>query len=328
MRLTAETCAFPDSGDWSSLARSEMLEHDQSRPPLILWSFKPRPLGSVFPYISVRHMKLLGVDIGFSEKRRSTAIACLNGDELTVWLARTDFESRTFKIPDGFCASVVALDGPLLPSASQETIRRPCEEAFVRAPFHKRCKPRLSHCGAGLKLRDATAIACTQFSRFVEISEQRVSGVTRNGPIIEAFPNAFLGVLTPEPTMQLAPIFKRGRRFDWLYDTAVTSSNVESKLSKQLDLPDEVWSRLRMEKHHERRAALICLLTAAVAARGTATVVGEAAGGWFWLPPWSSWEPWAKEGLQKVLSEIGKTALLSAPCVSSGHKPFFGTGEP
>jgi hypothetical protein len=289
-------------------------------------SFRPRLLESVFLKIRPRQMKLLGVDIGFSEKRRSTAIACLNGDELTSWLARTDLESRTSKIPDGFRASVIALDGPLLPAGAPETIRRPCEAAFIRAPFHKRCKPGLSHWGLGLMLRNATGVAFTQFCRFVEIPELDVSDVTQNGPIIEAFPNAFLGVLTPEPTLRLAPIFKRGRRFDWLYDTTVSSGNLELKLSKELDLPAEMWRRLRVEKHHERRAALICLLTAAIAARGTATVVGEAAGGWFWLPPWSSWEPWAKEGLQTVLSEMGKTAVLSAPHVSSSHRPFEGTG--
>ena len=102
-------------------------------------------------------------------------------------------------------------------------------------------------------LRNATAVAFTQFCRFVEIPELDVSDVTQNGPIIEAFPNAFLGVLTPEPTLRLAPIFKRGRRFDWLYDITVSSGNLELKLSKELDLPAEMWRRLRVEKHHERR---------------------------------------------------------------------------
>jgi hypothetical protein len=42
---------------------------------------------------------------------------------------------------------------------------------------------------------------------------------------------------------------------------------------------------LRSETDHELRAALICLLTAALAARGIAAIIGEAEGGWFWLPP-------------------------------------------
>jgi hypothetical protein len=133
--------------------------------------------------------------------------------------------------------------------------------------------------------------------------------------MIEAFPNAFLGVLTPEPLLQGARTFKRGERFDWLYDTMVSSGNLESKLHEELDLPNEVWRQLRVEENHGRRAALICLLTAAVAARGVATVVGETDGGWFWLPPLPSWESWAREGLEKVLSEMGKTA----PSLCAGH---------
>jgi len=40
-------------------------------------------------------------------------------------------------------------------------------------------------------------------------------------------------------------------------------------------MPDAFWVRLRAEKDHELRAALICLLTAALAAQGTATIVGD-----------------------------------------------------
>ena len=36
---------------------------------------------------------------------------------------------------------------------------------------------------------------------------------------------------------------------------------------KTLDLTDVVWHRLRSETDHERRAALVCLLTAALAAK-------------------------------------------------------------
>jgi hypothetical protein len=61
--------------------------------------------------------------------------------------------------------------------------------------------------------------------------------------MVEAFPNAFLGVLIPEEELALAPKFKRGHRFDWLYDQMVKSGRLESLLSKGLDLPDEVWQR-------------------------------------------------------------------------------------
>jgi hypothetical protein len=129
---------------------------------------------------------------------------------------------------------------------------------------------------------------------------------------VEAFPNAFLGVLMPEVELLTAPKLKRGRRFDWLYDRMVTSGRLKSLVSKSLDLPDVVWHRLRSETDHGLSGALICVLTAALAANGAAAIIGEAEGGWFWLPPWSMWKSWATEGLEnaakrtlKVTSSIG-----------------------
>jgi hypothetical protein len=89
--------------------------------------------------------------------------------------------------------------------------------------------------------------------------------------IVEDFPNAFLGVLMPEVELLAAPKFKRGRRFDWLYERLVTTERLKSLLSKTLDLPEVFWHRLSSETNHEKRAALICLLTAAVADKGTAS---------------------------------------------------------
>jgi len=115
---------------------------------------------------------------------------------------------------------------------------------------------------------------------------------------MEAFPNAFLGVLTPESDYVSAPNLKRGKRFDWLYCRAAASGRLKTLLSPLLSMPDEVWQRLRDEKDHEKRAALICLLTAGLADVGKAEIVGDNEGGWFWLPPIRLWQPWAREGLR------------------------------
>jgi hypothetical protein len=182
-------------------------------------------------------------------------------------------------------------------------------------PFHNRCKPGLSHWGRGLELRRASADAFTQFSRLLasSASDQEQTAVSRGGSIVEAFPNGFLGVLTPEEELLLAPKLKRGRRFDWLYECVVTTGRLESLLSKSLELPSAVWRCLRSEKDHELRAALICLLTAALAATGMAAVVGEPTGGWFWLPPWFLWQPWAKQGFDRVAGTMAlKGQVLNA----------------
>jgi len=153
-----------------------------------------------------------------------------------------------------------------------------------------------------LELRRASAEACKQFGRVLATSaslEKEVS-VSRSGPIVEAFPNGFLGVLMPQEELVCAPKFRRGRRFDWLYERIVTTGRLESVLSKSLELPHEIWRRLKSETDYELRAALICLLTAALAAQATAAIVGEHEGGWFWLPPWPAWQPCAKQGFERA----------------------------
>ncbi|HLW69803.1 MAG TPA: hypothetical protein VKS22_04190 [Candidatus Binataceae bacterium] len=247
-------------------------------------------------------MKLMGVDVGFSATRPSTGIACLDGDRLSVACARTSWASRCAQIPEGFRPSIIALDGPLISDGVAETAPRACERIFVRAPFDRRCKLALSHWGSGLQLKRAARNARVQFSR--TLAGKWAKRLNRDGPIVEAFPNAFLAVLMPEETLIRAPRLARGRRFDWLYDQLVTSGKLEADLSADLELTGEIWNRLKIETHHDKRAALICLLTAAFAAQGTATMVGEATGGWLCLPPWPRWQPWAVDGLERAARAI------------------------
>jgi predicted nuclease with RNAse H fold len=78
---------------------------------------------------------LLGIDVGFSKTRRSTGIACLEGDHLTLERVGTAWEGREANIPKGFHAWVIAIDGPLLPEGAPHDIRRHVESVFVRAPL-------------------------------------------------------------------------------------------------------------------------------------------------------------------------------------------------
>ena len=99
----------------------------------------------------------------------------------------------------------------------------------------------------------------------------------------------------------------------------VKTGRLESVMSKTLDLPDVIWQRLRSETDHELRADLICLLTAALAAKGTAAIIGEAGGGWFWLPPWSLWQAWARQGLENAEKKNGlKGDFRSGPTCPGG----------
>jgi hypothetical protein len=79
----------------------------------------------------------MGIDVGFSKNRRTTGIACLKGDHLTLERAGTAWESREAKIPDGFQPSVIAIDGPLLPLDADLHMRRHVEPLFICESFHK-----------------------------------------------------------------------------------------------------------------------------------------------------------------------------------------------
>jgi len=139
-------------------------------------------------------MKLLGVDLGFSTTRASTAMAFLDGDHFGVGRAGTTWESRKAQIPCEFRPTVIAVDGPILPEGADERDRRLCETVFIHAPFQNRCKPGLSHWGLGWELRRASAEAYAQFSPvLISSSSESRKAVCRDGPIVEAFPNAFLG---------------------------------------------------------------------------------------------------------------------------------------
>jgi hypothetical protein len=108
---------------------------------------------------------------------------------------------------------------------------------------------------------------------------------------VEAFPGAFLGVLMPEAGNAVGTEAQARTGVLTGFAKGCNDGKFESLLSKTLDLPDVVWHRLRSETNHELRAALICLLTATLADNGTAAIIGEAEGGWFWLPPRSLWQP-------------------------------------
>ena len=59
-----------------------------------------------------------------------------------------------------------------------------------------------------------------------------------------------------------------------------------------------VLHHIKTNQNHEQKAALICLLTAAALAAGRYTAVGDPAGGYFFLPPWEAWAPWARQEVE------------------------------
>jgi hypothetical protein len=156
-------------------------------------------------------------------------------------------------------------------------------------------------------LRDAGRRAAQEFAAVLEPVASRFGPcVFPTKPIIEAFPNAFMGVLLPAESFAGWSKALGKTKSDWLFETAA-ELGVFRKLSSKLDL---AWARIRKNfedaKDHDERAALICLLTAMLAWSRDAVIVGDHDGGWFWLPPKSLWDPWASAALEIALAPSPK----------------------
>ena len=242
-------------------------------------------------------MKLLGIDVGFSKFGDTTGVAYIDGDDFGVARATVEWASRSSRFPKDFKPEVVGVDAPLVPKGSGKAIRD-CELHFSRKPFQHRCKPGLSHFGMGLMLRYAGS----------ETRHQLIdNGVADYEHICEAFPNAFIAVLIPDAVFRNQPELKRGQKFDWLYDSAV-KHDCFTPLFDRLKVPNGPGLRTSIitEKDHEHRAAWICLLTAWCIAKGNSVPVGDADGGWFWLPPSDLWQSWAVPSQTSFAEDFGK----------------------
>lgn len=244
-------------------------------------------------------VSLLGIDVGFSKRRPTTGIAVLEKGELTTCHVGSDASARLEVIGSKVFDSI-AIDGPLIPVEADQRCRRVAESLLVGGDFEKRCKPGMSHSGQGLQLREAahqTLIHLTDRAKATpELHKMPV--LYPSGLIVEAFPNAFLGVMLDDRTYSQQPTLKRGKKFDWLYERAVENGLIGAlmdylTLSRWVDA-----SRFELEQHHERRAALICVLTAACALADEAECIGDVAGGWICLPPKALWTDWARDALQ------------------------------
>lgn len=247
--------------------------------------------------VDLNTINLLGVDVGFSKTRPTTGIAWLQGQNFGASRTHSDWERRSRCIPEATVFSVIAIDGPLVPPGSDEGLARHCESVFIRGAFQKRCKPGLSQHGYGRDLRRAASETAEQIAHLSQGNKAIEKAIRPGTAIVEAFPNAFLGVLLPEARFATPAAGKR-KKFDWLYGHAVESGVLHSLFAALQWDNNELLAAVLAETDHEKRAAWICLLTAACAAAGIAAAIGDETGGWFWLPPLELWAPWARQALE------------------------------
>jgi hypothetical protein len=246
-------------------------------------------------------VQLIGLDVGFSATKPTSGVAtlvdklCIVGRATAVAADRQKLLTRVSK------AEIAAIDAPLLPLFDSRI--RACERLFARGLFQRRCKPGFSHvAGTGLELRRSGIESAAQLAPVVSVERFSTAfpQVIRQRNIVEAFPNAFLGVCIADEHYSSMLVLRRGQKFDWLYDRWCRD-DIFRKLVAGLTqvLPESVAVTCGNNRDHEERAALVCLATAGCVAAGRYTAVGEEIGGYFFLPPWSLWADWSREELRR-----------------------------
>ena len=242
-------------------------------------------------------MEAIGLDVGFSATRPSSGVARFSSDGiLRVGHATSDWASRS-AVAGEEAVQVAAIDAPYTRIA--ETEPRACERVFTLGPFGGRCKPGLSHVpGTGRELRRAGWETAQQLKPLAPSEPLRAQFPRiEDCNVVEAFPNAYLGVCVPSSIYDTRPSLRRGKKFDWLYDRWV-DSGLFHRAAREVGLPESVAELCDSNAQHDERAALVCLLTASGVASGRYTAVGDPDGGYFFLPTFDLWADWAREGIE------------------------------
>jgi predicted nuclease with RNAse H fold len=245
-----------------------------------------------------RNVSLLGIDVGFSERRKTTGIVSYTfGRRTYPHCVGSLPQDRAEVLLDRPLYDAIAIDGPIVPTTidSEQLIRR-CERLLSKGLFGKRCKPGFSHFGTGLKLRKAATTIASEMPGY----RRHVSA-----PVIEAFPNAFLGVMLDDKTYAAFETIPRGKKSD-IFFTEASRGRTFDRLFECLGWDDLILreqiraiARETTRISHEHRAALVCVLTAACALSGQAAYVGDEIGGSICLPPLCLWAGWARAALDR-----------------------------
>jgi len=242
-----------------------------------------------------------GIDIGYSKKRRSSAVCLITWDDESI-----DWEIRRYRATDserletirGLLGSQslrsVAFDGPLRSGCDVIGEYRAAERVLTRYLGTRIGKPGQSSSPVGIRLNEE-ANNCVEIVRYVANVAPSPSRIGIAGQcIVEAFPSSYLGLMIRDPE-SLGTI--RKNRSDKFFEVL----NYDGTLLRLLGylLPHRRTVRdFREVKNHDERASLVCAMTALGFAIGRYCAVGDE-NGWIILPPCTFIERWAHDLLRK-----------------------------
>lgn len=259
---------------------------------------------------------VLGIDVGSSPSRRSSAVCRLDwsATELTWAIDRfraTEPErSGTIRRVAGRTQLLAAaFDGPLRTGLDVIGRYRVAERMLTRRLGPLIGKPGQSSTPVGKALNGAANACVTVVLEHCEVSASGHDHPIHHKAVVEAFPSAFLGLMIKDPAALNA---RRGDRSDTFYKHLCETGGLVGLLVHLL--PGRRVTDLDLITNHDDRAALVCAATALCVAAGEFVAVGDH-NGWIILPPADLIQPWAMSLLVANAADVGGTAMFL-----SGHR--------
>lgn len=240
---------------------------------------------------------VLGVDVGWSRERRSSAACRLDWDEQGIGWTIGRFTAEPGDRQAGLRAVmgtahllVAAFDGPLRGDLqaihNYREAERQLSMRWVREAIGKIGQ---SNSGSGRLLNAATNDCANVVLKQNTLAEARHDHAIHKYALVEAFPNSFLGLMLEDPASLKGG---RGQRSDRYY-VALAEAGTLTALMQAMLPGRTVKQTFGSVTNHDDRAALVCALTALCVAAGRYTAVGNA-DGWIFMPPIDLVASWTK----------------------------------
>lgn len=234
-----------------------------------------------------RSGSVLGLDVGCSPRRRSSAICRLDWDgESVSWhIARfravePERSGIIAAVAGGRPALAAALDGPLRAGFDEIGRYRMAERMLTRRLGPLIGKPGQSGVPVG-RLLNAQANLCARAVLAVaDLASARHDVAIDAKAVAEAFPNSFLGLMLDAP--EKVPV-RRSNRSD-RYFVQLTRDGTLLRLLEHCLPGRRPAVDLATITNHDDRAAFVCALTALGLVAGAFVAVGDG-DGWIVLPP-------------------------------------------
>ncbi len=249
--------------------------------------------------------QVLGIDVGWSEKKKTTGACVLKWDARVVTLGldriATADSLQVERLAPGEVLAL-AVDGPLRGALDEIGVYRDAEMMLTRGFAARIGKPGQSSSGNGRKLNAAANAVVRAALSGLQIARSQHDARIHELAVAEAFPTSFLGVMLDEGCVPA-----HGQRSDAYYlhllgpsstqPPALPSDRLRGLIERLLP-GRQIATDLATVQDHEERAALICAVTALCVACRKYVAVGDPENGYIVLPPKAAagepgLQPWA-----------------------------------